>query len=171
MKLEIRSECEEKLFHCGSYQELVSRLAEAMVIVPERVFLEEGESFDCERLECWIQAVEYKQGKVPKIEVVLPMSSQKELRFEVRRLESDLRRGCEPDWAGRLLVLAKIEAKIEVVEGVAEEVYPAMIGEIGEWRRQLKEEREEILGGERDEPGWEAVLEKMGTKRWMADIY
>ena len=146
----------------SSYENFVIELAEGMK-VDENVFLpkKEGE-FDYEDIFSWIRAVDFRNGKPPKIERTIKEDRGiKTLELKTQELDEITDENKKLSSESQLYAMAVTEAKMAVVAELAEDTYPAVRYQINEIRREMQKVRQEIFGVEDKEKSVKEILDRM----------
>lgn len=146
----------------SSYENFVIELAEGMK-VDENVFLpkKEGE-FDYEDIFSWIRAVDFRNGKPPKIERTIKEDRGiKTLELKTQELDEITDENKKLSSESQLYAMAVTEAKMAVVAELAEDTYPAVRYQINEIRREMQKVRQEIFGVEDREKSVKEILDRM----------
>lgn len=167
MENKIESFLEEKAV-CHTYSSLVSDMASRMVVDKQKIMPEEEDKFDFEDIHNWVRAVDFVDGETPDIEVILSSKQGKE-RFvfdtkETKEVKSETEKVSKEQL---LYSMALTEAKMKVIQDIAEETYPAVAFQIDDYRKEMEKVREEVLEMRQTESSMNEVFGRMMNRRTM----
>lgn len=159
--LDLSLENEQRVY-CNSYDELVRGLAKKMEVDKVKLFPTEEENFDFEDIQGWIGLVDFQNREVPDIMVNLSADKGMNVfRFnvkDVKPIEDKDEKETKEQWITRTAIT---DAKMKVIEGVAEDVYPAVAFQIADYRKEIENIREEILHNKNERLSFEDILEAL----------